>query len=193
MSIGITAVPQLRDQHDDGAIGESQPSAWQASEATLFGRFRVGSFTEYRWFLDPPGPQARHRYETQSGGGVALAPHLYAGGATYLRTQQGGDPPVHGIGYGLMLVPDAFAAVAPYGWGFFYPNVGGNALLADGLHTALTYRGAAYRVGVLLRRPGARAALDVSWSASAFNNRTNAPTPYREGVLAIGLDYRLGR
>lgn len=97
MSIGITAVPQVRDQDDHGAIGESQPSAWQASEATLFGRFRVGSFTEYRWFLDPPGAPALHRYETQSGGGVALAPHLYAGGATYLRTQQGGQPPIHGM------------------------------------------------------------------------------------------------
>jgi hypothetical protein len=194
VSVGITAVPSVHDRTDPFAqIGESEPNAWQGSEATLFGRYRVGSFTEYRWFFDPPGALALHRYESQSGGGVALAPHLYAGGATYVRTTQGGEPPIHGIGYGVMLLPDAYAAIAPYGWGFYYPTVGGEALLPAGVRTDLSYRGTGYRFGILLRRPGARAALDVSWSGTTLFNRTNAPTPYRDSALAIGLDYRLGR
>ncbi|HTW85332.1 MAG TPA: hypothetical protein VMD91_14775 [Candidatus Sulfotelmatobacter sp.] len=193
VSIGITAVPQVRDEHDPlAAIGASEPSAWQAGESRLFGRYAVASVTEYRWYLDPPGPAAIHRFEVQAGGGVGIAPHLYVGGATFARPQQG-DPPIHGLGYGLLFMPNPNAAVAPYGWGYAYPNVGGNALLPDGLHTALTYRGTSYRIGVLLRRPGNRAALDLSWSRTALFNRTNAPTPYQESALAIGLNYRLGR
>jgi hypothetical protein len=205
IAIGATLTPRVQSEFRPGSgSGITSIEAWQTGETTLLGRFHVLSFTDYRSYqydhfvTDPVtviggAGQARvssfriHGDELESGGGIRLAPRVFAGIALLKRQETNGYPPLKGVGYALMLAPAPSKIISPYGWFTYQPNMSGIYALPDGTHTALSYRGTRYRFGVLLAEPGTRLALDIGYTGENLFNRSNAPARVNVSSLTAGL------
>jgi hypothetical protein len=203
--VGAAISPRVQSEFRPGSTaGITSIEGWQTSETTLLERFHVLSFTDYRSFAydhvvtDPVAtiggkgraivPSFRvHDDELESGGGVRIAPHVFAGLMTFKRQETNGYPPLEGIGYTVMLAPRVNAALSPYGWVSYEPNAGGIYALSNGSHTALTYRGSRYRFGVLVSEPNTRLALDIGFAGEHLFNRSNVAAPVSESSIMIGL------
>jgi hypothetical protein len=205
VTIGAAVSPRVQSEFRPGSTaGTTSFEGWQTSETTLFGRFHVLSFTDYRSFgYDHPASEPVaviggrgfatvpafhvHDDELESGGGVRVAPHVFAGIAFFKRQETSGYPPLTGIGYALMLAPNPRPLVSPYAWFTYQPNAGGLYALPDGTHTALSYRGVRYRIGAIVREPGTRMFVDLGYAGENLFDRTNAPMRVTDGMPVIGI------
>ena len=208
IAAGVATTQSVRSEFAPaGASSLDALELWQTSETTIAGRFHVASFSDvrndaYQHFaasrvttIGGAGSAvvpafAVHDNETDSGGGVGIAPHLFAGMALFRRTSNTGYSPLSGIGYDVMLTANSHALIAPYGWFAYFPNVGGIYALADGEHTALSYHAAHYRAGVLIGEPYTRWYLDLGYLGEDLHGRRNAPATIRTSAIAVGLAYR---
>jgi hypothetical protein len=207
ISVGAAISPRVQSEFAPAStVGLTSFEGWQTGETTLFGRFHVVSYTDYRSFSyehlasEPVAviggggfatvPSFRvHDDELESGGGVRVAPGVFAGMALYARRENSGYPPIHGIGYVLGLAPNPHARVTPYAWLSYWPNAGGLYALNNGTETALTYRGMRYRVGALFEEPGTRVFLDVGFAAENMYDRTNVPMRLTDSMMTVGLGF----
>jgi hypothetical protein len=208
LSFGLAVAPRVQSEFRPGSTtGRDGFQLWQSGETVLLGRFRVASYNDIRLFSydhvasDPVAtiggggativPSFRvDANEFESGGGVELVHHVYAGLTYFAAAGNVGYPHLHGIGYLLMLQPEWHAPISPYAQVAYEANAGGNYTLADQTQTALTYRGLRYRAGVLVREPGTRFAFDAGYAGENLQNRTNAPAALKDGMLTLGLDVR---
>jgi hypothetical protein len=206
-AIGAAITPHVRSEFAPGSTtGLTSFEGWHTGVSTLLGRFQVMSFTDYRSFsFDHQGsvpvatvggrgyatvaPFRVHDDEVESGGGVRVAPNLFAGLAFSKRQETSGYPALTGLAYVVLLAPDPRANVMPYGWFTYQPNTGGLYALPDGSQTALTYGGTRYRFGLLFREPGTRAFLDVGFAGEDLYDRTNAPMRVTDEMLTVGLGF----
>jgi hypothetical protein len=132
-----------------------------------------------------------HSWALENDAGVRVAAHVFAGLAYINIKQNTGYPPLHGVGYAIVLAPNAAAPrTSPYGWISYFPNVGGNYTLADLLQTGLSYRALRYRAGALIRSPGTPIALDLGLDGETMTNRTNAPATISDIAFRLGLAIR---
>jgi hypothetical protein len=209
VTIGAAISPRVTSEFRPGSTaGITSFEAWQTGETTLFGRFHVLGYTDYRSFAfdhrasDPVTtiggggnalvPAFRvHDDELESGGGVRVAPHVFVGLAFYKRQETSGYPPITGLGYVVVLAPNPRPLITPYAWLSYEPNAGGMYALPDGTRTALTYRGVHYRFGALLRQPGTRLFLDAGFAGENMFDRTNAPMRLSDEMLTLGLGVRI--
>jgi hypothetical protein len=203
--VGAAISPRITSEFSPASTtGLTSFEGWQTGETTLFGRFHVFSFTDYRSVsYDHQGQNAVatigghgsatvssfrvHDDELESGGGVRVLPRVFLGASLFARRENSGYPPLKGVGYTIMFAPALERSVTPYGWISYEPNAGGIYALADGAHTALTYRGFRYRFGVLIKEPGTRFILDVGFASENLYDRTNVPDRLRSDMLTIGL------
>lgn len=209
VSVGGAVASRVRSEFaPSGTSGMPSFDGWTTSESTLFGRYRVASFTDYRSLsfthgaVDPVpviGASGTvrvrtfrvHDDELESGGGVEIARGVFAGLSLVKRQENSGLPPLHGVAYVVGFVPNADAAVAPYGWVSYAPNMGGPYQLANGATTAVTYRAVRSRAGVLLRERGTRLYLDLGVTAEWNGVRTNAAAPMQSVALDAGIGFRI--
>ncbi|MGA2394316.1 MAG: hypothetical protein ABSH03_13340 [Candidatus Lustribacter sp.] len=207
IAFGVATAPNVRSEFAPGGPSMDALELWQTSETTIAGRFQVGSYSDmrndaYQHFAGAgvttiggagtafvPGFVV-HDYETDSGGGVRVAPHLFAGMALFGRTSNTGYPPLNGIGYIVMLAANPHALIAPYGWFAYFPNVGGIYALPGGAQTALTYHATHYRAGVLISQPHTRLYFDLGYLGEDLHNRSNAPATIRTSAMTVGIAYR---
>jgi hypothetical protein len=208
IAVGASAASNVTSEFVPGSsTGPSEIEGWQTGESTLLGHFHVLSYTDYRSFAYEhvaANPVATiggngfasvpsflvHDDEMESGGGPRIAPHVFAGLDLFTRRENSGYPPVHGVGYVLMLAPNPVPVISPYAWVSYTPNAGGLYTLGSAPQTALTYRGTRYRAGVLINEPGTHLYLDVGFAGEDLHDRTNAPAPVRDSMLAAGLGVR---
>lgn len=205
ISIGAAISPRVQSEFRPASTaGTTSIEGWQTSESTLFGRFHVVGFTDYRSFgYNHPSsvPVAVigghgfaavpafhvHDDELESGGGIRVAPHVFVGIAFDKRQETSGYPPLTGLGYALILAPNPRPLVSPYAWFAYQPNMGGVYALGDGSHTTLSYRGTRYRIGAVVREPGTRLFLDVGYAGENLFDRTNVPMRVTDGMPTIGI------
>jgi hypothetical protein len=203
--IGAAISPRVDSEFTAGALSaRTSFEGWLGSESTIVGKIHVFSFTDYRSFsydhlgADPVatiegagsaivGSFGVRDDQLESGGGIRIAPRLFVGASMMKRQESTGYPPLKGIGYTLMFAPSAGAAITPYGWITYEPNLGGIYQLPDGSHTALTYRGMRYRLGALMTQPHSRLFLDLGFAGENLINRTNAPSGASDSMVTIGF------
>jgi hypothetical protein len=208
IAVGVATTPYVRSEFvPNGARSTDALDVWQTSETTIAGRFHVAGYSDIRsdTYTHLAGAGVTtiggagtafvpsftvHDNEADSGGGIAVGPHLFAGMTLFRRTSNTGYPPLSGIGYDVMLTANPRALIAPYGWFAYFPNVGGIYALADGAHTALTYRAAHYRAGVLIGEPHTRLYLDLGYLGEDLHGRSNAPATIRTSAITVGIAFR---
>ncbi len=208
IAVGVSATSNVTSEFVPGSsTGLTELEGWQTGETTLLGHFHVLSYSDFRSFAYQhvgTNPVATiggngfasvpsflvHDDEMESGGGPRIAPHIFAGLDLFTRRVNTGYPPVHGVGYVVMLAPNPVPVITPYAWVSYTPNAGGMYSLGNGPATALTYRGLRYRAGMLINQPGTHLYLDISFAGEDLHDRTNAPASVRDSMLAAGLGVR---
>jgi hypothetical protein len=208
IAVGVATTPNVSSEFvPNGASSMAALDVWQTGETTIAGRFHIASYSDIRndaythlagvgvttiggaGTAFVPGFTV-HDNETDSGGGIDVAPHLFAGMTLFRRTSNTGYPPLSGIGYDVMLTANSHAFIAPYGWFAYFPNVGGIYALANGAHTALTYRAAHYRAGILIGEPHTRLYFDLGYLGEDLHGRSNAPATIRTSAITAGIAFR---
>ncbi len=208
IAVGVSTTSNVTSEFVPGSsTGRTEFEGWQTGETTLLGHFHVLSYSDYRSFAYQhvaSNPVATiggngfasvpsflvHDDEMESGGGPQIAPHVYAGLDLFTRRVNTGYPPLHGIGYVVMLAPNPAPRISPYAWVSYTPNAGGIYSLGNGPATALTYRGLRYRAGMLINQPGTHLYLDVGFAGEDLHDRTNAPASVRDSMVTAGLGVR---
>jgi hypothetical protein len=208
IAVGVGAASNVTSEFVPGSsTGPTELEGWQTGESTLLGHFHVLSYSDFRsfayehvasnpvatiggnGFASVPSFQV-HDDEMESGGGPQIAPHVFVGLDLFTRRVNTGYPPVHGVGYVVMLAPNPAPVISPYAWVSYTPNAGGLYSLGNGPATALTYRGTRYRAGMLINEPGTHLYLDIGFAGEDLHDRTNAPATVRDSMLAAGLGVR---
>lgn len=208
LAAGVSATSYAQSEFRPGGTSAVPDfEAWQTGETLLLGRFHVISYTDYRSFAyehlasDPVAtiggggfahvaPFLVHDDEMESGGGIRIAPQLFFGLELLTRRENSGYPPLHGLGYTLMLAPNPRLGVSPYGWISYTPTIVGNYALTPAVSTSLSYRGMRYRVGAVVNEPGTRIFFDLGFAGEDLHDRTNAPATVRELMLYAGIGVR---
>ncbi len=133
-----------------------------------------------------PAFQALDR-STETHLGIKIAePRIYLAAGYMVRTTRYGYPPMLGLGYGLMKLPDLDRPFSLYASVFYYPRVkGGNGLYNLGYHVT------SYRAGFTYTLGKSPLFLDGGFVGDSGSNAFNAPSGFTHSGAFLGLGLKI--
>ncbi len=133
-----------------------------------------------------PAFQALDR-TTETHLGIKIAePRVYLAAGYMVRTSRYGYPPMLGLGYGLMKLPDLDRPFSLYASVFYYPRVkGGNGLYDLGYHVT------SYRAGFTYALGQSPLFVDGGVVGDSGSNAFNAPSGFTHNGAFLGLGLKL--
>ena len=119
--------------------------------------------------------------------GIKIAePRIYLAAGYMVRTTRYGYPPMLGLGYGLMKLPDLDRPFSLYASLFYYPRVkGGNALYDLGYHVT------SYRAGFTYALAKSPLFIDGGFVGDSGSNAFDAPSGFTHSGAFLGLGVKI--
>lgn len=119
--------------------------------------------------------------------GIKIAePRIYLAAGYMVRTTRYGYPPMLGLGYGLMKLPDLDRPFSLYASLFYYPRVkGGNGLYDLGYHVT------SYRAGFTYALAKSPLFIDGGFVGDSGSNAFNAPSGFTHSGAFLGLGLKI--
>uniref|UniRef100_E6PDM1 Copper amine oxidase-like N-terminal domain-containing protein n=1 Tax=mine drainage metagenome TaxID=410659 RepID=E6PDM1_9ZZZZ len=133
-----------------------------------------------------PAFQALDR-STETHLGIKIAePRIYLAAGYMVRTTRYGYPPMLGLGYGIMKLPDLDRPFSLYASLFYYPRVkGGNGLYDLGYHVT------SYRAGFTYNLGKSPLFVDGGYVGDSGTNAFNAPSGFSHSGAFLGLGLKI--
>jgi len=133
-----------------------------------------------------PAFQALDR-TTETHLGIKIAePRIYLAAGMMVRTERYGYPPLFGLGYGVMKLPDLDRPFSVFASLFYYPRVkGGNGLYDLGYHVT------SYRAGVTYNLGKSPLFLEGGIVGDRGSNAFNAPSGFTHNGAYVGLGLKI--